>query len=153
MASNVTAEEQDPEQEEHLAVCPICYDTIKPGDLETLTCGHKYHYDCILATFKGSPVTYENKSRECPYCRVQSDYISLRPGSLPFKNIHREYEELKGKNIKIQTLDKYLVKSRCKAILRTGANKGSQCSRSIAENGYCKIHLKKPVATYMYFSV
>ena len=28
-----------------------------------------------------------------------------------------------------------------------------QCSRKGTINGYCKIHLKKPVATYMYFSV
>ena len=151
MASNVTKDEQEPE--DCPVVCPICYDTIKPDDLETLTCGHKFHYDCILATFRAAPVTYESKSRECPYCRVQSDFIDLRPGTLPLKNIHREYEELKGKNIKIETLDKYLVKSKCKAILRTGPNKGNQCSRSIAENGYCKFHLKKPVATYMYFSV
>ena len=133
--------------------CPICYEKIREDDLVELTCGHKFHYSCILATFKSTVNSYDSKCRECPYCRVQSDYLELKNGSLPLRNIHREYEHLKGKNIKIETLDKYLVKSRCKAILRTGANKGSQCSRSIAENGYCKIHLKKPVATYMYFSV
>ncbi len=146
-------DESEKESSQSPTVCPICYDTVEGDNLQVLSCGHKFHYDCILATFRSAQISYENKYRECPYCRVQSDFIDLRPGTLPLKNIHREYEELKGKNIKIETLDKYLVKSKCKAILRTGANKGSQCSRSIYENGYCKIHLKKPVATYMYFSV
>tara|TARA_Y100000591_G_C21480809_1_gene520398 strand:+ start:192 stop:617 length:426 start_codon:yes stop_codon:yes gene_type:complete len=133
--------------------CPICYEKISEDDMETLSCGHKFHYECILATFRAAPITYENKNRECPYCRIQSKHLTLRLGTLPIKNIHREYDELKGKNIKVETLDKYLVKTQCKAILKTGVNKGNQCSRKIHENGFCKIHSKKPVATYMYFSV
>ena len=42
MASNVTSDKDS------CVVCPICYDTIKPDELETLTCGHKFHYDCIF---------------------------------------------------------------------------------------------------------
>ena len=133
--------------------CPICYEKIREDDLVELTCGHKFHYSCILATFKSTVNSYDSKCRECPYCRVQSDYLELKNGSLPLRNIHREYEHLKGKNIKIETLDKYLEPTKCKAILASGANKGCQCSRKVHENGYCKTHAKKQVAKYMYFPV
>lgn len=133
--------------------CPICYEKISDDDMEELSCGHKFHYSCILSTFRAAPINYDNKVRECPYCREQSDFLMLRPGTLPLKNIHKEYEQLKGKNIKVESLDKYLIQCQCKAILKTGANKGNQCSKKIHEGSYCKIHSKKPVATYMYFSV
>ena len=133
--------------------CPICYEKISEDDLVELTCGHKFHYSCILATFKSTVNSYDNKCRECPYCRVQSDFLELKKGSLPLRNIHREYEHLKGKNIRIETLDKYLEPTKCKAILASGVNKGCQCSRKVHENGYCKTHAKKQVAKYMYFPV
>ena len=64
MASNVITEKQDPEQEEHLAVCPICYDTIKLRELETLSCGHKFHKECIEPWLK-------QYNYRCPICRKE----------------------------------------------------------------------------------
>ena len=35
--------------------CAICYEELIPSldnPIETLTCGHKFHYDCIFHIFK-----------------------------------------------------------------------------------------------------
>tara|TARA_B100000963_G_C22425349_1_gene579625 strand:+ start:261 stop:734 length:474 start_codon:yes stop_codon:yes gene_type:complete len=48
--------------------CLVCYETFKETTDETaiqLICGHAFHYDCILESYK---MKTSNK-RECPYCR------------------------------------------------------------------------------------
>jgi len=82
---------------------------------------------------------------------VKSDYLALREGIIPIKNIHEEYTELKGKNVKIETLEKYLIKSHCNAILMTGVNKGQQCKRSMKEGKFCKTHTNFNNKKYIYF--
>ena len=124
--------------------CPICMEIIKDKDKVTLKCNHVFHYNCILATLKndmkGKSNYYKNKPRnKCPYCRTSIGYLPLQEGTIPIKDIHKEYIDLlKGTNI-----EKYLVEGVCCAILKTGKNAGTQCKRKL-HNGskYCKIHYK-----------
>ena len=131
------------ERNDHLE-CPICMETINEKDKVTLKCNHVFHYNCILATLKndmkGKNQYYKNKNRnKCPYCRSTIGYLPLKEGTIPIKDIHKEYSDiLKGTNI-----NKYLVEGVCCAILKTGKNSGTQCKRKL-HNGskYCKIHYK-----------
>ena len=124
--------------------CPICMEVIKEKDKVTLKCNHVFHYNCILATLKndmkGQSHYYKKKNRnKCPYCRSTIGYLPLQEGTIPIKDIHKEYNDiLKGTNI-----DKYLVKGVCCAILKTGKNAGMQCKRKLYNGSkYCKIHYK-----------
>lgn len=114
-------------------LCLICYDTLEDGinKVVTLQCNHKYHYDCILATYKSL-----NGKKQCPYCRSNGSYLSLPPGKLPIKNIHQEYNKEGNYNIQY-------IEGKCKYILKRGKNSGSQCTFNIkTEGGLCSRHHK-----------
>lgn len=114
-------------------ICRMCYDILTPDDnISLLTCGHKFHYDCILMTYK----TLKGK-RQCPYCRKDGGYLDLYPGKAPTKYIHKEYSEYKNGN-----LDSIkFIEGKCKFILKRGKNVGNQCSFNIKnDSGYCQRH-------------
>jgi len=123
-------------------LCLICYENynedenIKDGNrCVELSCGHKFHYNCIFMTYKSL-----KGEKKCPYCRNNGGYLPLIPGQVPTKYIHKEYNDMKnGKEFKID-----LIPGKCKYILKTGKNVGSQCKFNIkTEQGYCNMHIKK----------
>lgn len=121
--------------------CSICCNDIKEGERVTLKCGHFFHYDCIMSIFKNDNSRYYKSSKNvCPYCRKPSGYIPLKPGVIPVKYIHKEYNEY----IKTNDIKKYLVKGVCGAILKSGKNAGCQCKKPLDKNSdfYCTRHLK-----------
>lgn len=113
-------------------LCLICYDNMDDdSNTVTLKCKHKFHYSCILMTYK----SMSNK-RQCPYCRGDGGYLTLLPGRLPQKNIHAEYN-IQG-NYQIQ-----YIEGKCKYILKRGKNAGCQCTFNIkTESGLCTRHHK-----------
>ena len=127
-------------------ICPICFDKLEENeDKVKLTCGHCFHYDCILLVYKNNVQQKKYNVRKCPYCRSNGGYLKYKVGGLPIANIHREYDELK-KNLEkgnFNMIEKYLIKDKCHAILKSGINKGNQCSRNKCEGkNFCKTHLK-----------
>ena len=42
----------DNENENHDNKCIICMENIQPIDNKKLKCGHYFHYDCILESYK-----------------------------------------------------------------------------------------------------
>ena len=125
--------------------CNICLESIDESDMIKLKCGHKYHYNCILNSYK----MYSSKKRECPYCRNDGGLLELRKGYKFIPNIHKEVsndefeekvEEKVKKKIKIGT------KKKCCAILVNGINKGKKCKNTgknkINGKYYCGIHDK-----------
>jgi len=130
--------------------CPICYDELDSTSI-TLKCNHTFHYNCILNSFKSSITKNSsnllNKTRKCPYCRNDGGYLPLKDNSYPFKGIHLEYYEIEQcllrndfDKLKIIT-DKYIDKSKCNAIIKTGINKGYQCKKNKKKNlDYCHLH-------------
>ena len=112
---------QDPDK-----FCEICGDIFEDNSDNmhkkiTLKCNHQFHYQCIEKHF------IFNKKKECPYCRNISDFLPIPySGYTPIPNIHY----IKKKS------------NMCTAIIKTGKNKGSQCSFKIYKGSKCKIHSK-----------
>tara|TARA_B100000123_G_scaffold250113_1_gene208802 strand:- start:114 stop:626 length:513 start_codon:yes stop_codon:yes gene_type:complete len=113
-------------------LCLICYDNLESNsNVVKLKCGHRYHYDCILQTYKTI-----NGKKKCPYCRCDGGYLPIKPGLKPIKNIHKEYNKEGIYNITY-------IPNKCKFILQKGKNKGCQCSFNIkTPQGYCLRHQK-----------
>jgi hypothetical protein len=130
--SNVEENSENPESIDFDNLCSICYDPIKEDDeISTLSCNHRYHYQCIYLIYKSMP---PNK-RQCPYCRADGGYLKLLPGKKPLKGIHAEYY--------IDNYEIQYIPGKCKYILKRGKNSGSQCSFNIKNSsGYCTRHHK-----------
>ena len=140
--------------------CPICYDKLvfinSDGEINEntpikLDCGHVFHHKCILATFKTNLVN-NRKTRRCPYCREVTSHLPLQKYIFPLRNIHKEYELIKGFLHKgdfesIYNLSKkykFINKHKCHAIVTTGNNKGTQCKKSKKDDyDFCFMHYKK----------
>ena len=92
-------------------ICKICYDVLKPQDnISLLKCKHKFHYECILMTYK----TLKGK-RQCPYCRKDGGYLDLYPGKAPTKYIHKEYSDYNYGNLDyiLEDCSKNIVSEDC----------------------------------------
>lgn len=50
--------------------CCICYDTIYNNNNTVLSCGHKYHFECILLAL--------NKKLFCPMCRIEITFTQFK---------------------------------------------------------------------------
>lgn len=125
-------------------ICAICYEPLKE-DIFTTKCNHKFHYDCMFMVLRNNTKTNIRK-RECPYCRNDTGYLPLKPGCIPQKYIHKEYIEMRNliNNGNFELVKKFLNKDKCMSILKTGKNKGLQCSHKKIENSdYCKKHMIK----------
>ena len=126
--------------------CAICHSELNDNEeIETLKCGHRFHYDCIFITYKFNCSKYRgHKIRKCPYCRDNGGYLSLKNNLVPIKDIHEEYN-IFIKYLQEDNIDEYmkfLNKDKCLAILKTGKNKNEQCSSKTLNNNFCKRHKK-----------
>ena len=56
---NSQSKEEDSKDKD---ICYICYDELdKTKDISILKCGHKFHYKCILSTYKS-----QRLKKNCP---------------------------------------------------------------------------------------
>ena len=130
-------------------ICPICYDILDDSDESLnktvkLKCGHEFHYNCILSSYKT-----DKMARVCPFCRMDGGYLKLEENTFPLKHIHIEYRQIRKclQNNDLKTLekitDKYIDKSKCHCILKSGVNYGTQCKKHKQKDSkYCYIHNK-----------
>ena len=130
--------------------CPICYEPLNSTDEITIKCGHKFHYNCILSSFKSNVSKNMRHIRICPFCRNNSGYLPLRENTYPVKGIHVEHYEielylLRNDFEKVKEItSKYIDKAKCNSILKTGNNKGYQCKKNKKKGeNYCHLHLNK----------
>ena len=126
--------------------CPICYDTLDSNSI-TLKCKHTFHYNCILTAYKSNISKKSRHIRNCPYCRNKCEYLPLIENVYPCKGIHVEFYEIEQCLIRNETeklkmiTEKYIDKSKCNAILKSGINKGNQCKKSKKKGlDYCHLH-------------
>ena len=98
--------------------CLICYEE---GDLFTIKCGHKFHYDCIMKEYK-----YQKRCI-CPYCRTNNKFLKLKDNYIPQLGIHKEY------------FDFFLEPKYCCSIIKSGKNKGKKCVNKVTKSGSCTI--------------
>ena len=116
--------------------CLISNVQLEPNYIELL-CTHKFNYESIFKEV----VRQKNKNRletqkikkyqiKCPYCR------SIQNGILPYNPNFGE------KIYGVNWPSKYAFKtSRCKAILKSGKRKHSECGKKCFGE-FCKMHLK-----------
>ena len=57
-------------------LCDICGDFKSTGFIQKLDCGHEYHYECILKSFKSSNNLFNN----CPICRQVQNRLPIVNG-------------------------------------------------------------------------
>ena len=107
--------------------CAICGEEKEKQYLHKLQCGHEFHYNCLMLTFRNM------KNNNCPYCRKSDNLLPLVNG---LKNVYYGIHDTENK--------KNYKNEKCKHILTRGKNKGQFCS-NYCEIGmyYCKIHKKK----------
>ena len=123
--------------------CSICGLELNEKYTHELSCGHKFHYECLMKTFAHTPKKSYGKKKvlnSCPYCRKDCDYLPIVNGlkklliGVHFATIKEFSDEngiSKNKN------------ERCKYILKRGKNKGNECSKNcFLGYDYCKIHKK-----------
>lgn len=101
----------------------------------SLNCGsinekHTFHTLCLNTALKipTSHVSFSSSviQKQCPYCRFKiSGFIPLPEGMKPVKGLHKEYTyKLPGLS-QVRTRVKM---SCCQAIIKSGENKGKQCT-------------------------
>jgi hypothetical protein len=129
--------------------CPICYEDISSDELVVLKCSHKFHYDCIMKEYKTQLDNTNNiKIRICPYCRGYGGYLKMKQNCVPIKYItenynsfydyliHNDYDKIKF----------FFEETHCFCILKTGPNKGTQCSRTRKPDSlFCGTHAAKSI--------
>ena len=155
------------------SICAICYDEMNLRDdniyhedfdkknlnektIIELECGHRFHYKCIMMTFKCALKKYNSsKTRRCPFCRSNGGHLPLENKTFPIKHIHKEFDLIKYHALhnnydeiyKIAKENNFLNENKCQAILTTGNNKGMQCKKCKKKGqDYCAIHLKKQIS-------
>ena len=125
--------------------CPIRYDVIEENDKTILKCSHTFHYDCIMKEYKNQLQNRNTKLRICPYCRGYGGYLKMKSQCVPVKHLTEHYNIFYDhlKNNEYDEIKDYFDNSRCFFILKTGKNKGNQCSRKKKHNYlFCGIHAK-----------
>ena len=119
-------------------ICPICKDDME-DDKITLKCNHSFCYECLLESFRGTKCNYTapKTHRICPYCRTPASYLSLKKGVIPIKGIHREFGKFTNKPIGF---------IQCGGVIKSGVNKGNQCSNNSKEGThFCGKHTPKVI--------
>ena len=95
-------------------LCSICGEE-NADYFHTLNCGHSFHYECLLQSFKIM------KNNHCPYCRSEKNLLPIVNGVKKLIiGIH---------DIQSEDIENYKVQ-KCQQVLTRGKNKGKQCSRN-----------------------
>ena len=122
--------------------CLVCYESFAETKDEItiqLLCGHGFHYDCIMESYKmktsktGTSIT----RRECPYCRGKGGYLPLLDGMEACAYVHKEYD------MKIK-YEKYYGKwGQCKGMIKNGTERCKNRAKYSVNGqltGYCGKH-------------
>ena len=107
----------------HDLTCSICLGTMKNKTIKTLSCGHNFHYDCILQL-----VMRKNFFIKCPLCRTNNTDTSF-----PHNECKLNLYEVVSNNTK-----NGLKRCLCKT------NDGRKCKNKakLLNYGMCHIHNK-----------
>ena len=130
--------------------CAICGLTLSSGYVHKLTCGHSFHYECLLKSFKSKTSTYlyyKKSNNNCPYCRSPNNILPVINGLKKLEvgvhiNVH-DYYKNKGLGTIYNNKLKNLQNIPCKAVLKKGNRKGETCGKACKLGSYyCGVHKK-----------
>jgi len=116
---------------EDCAICGIC---LEDKYSHKLKCGHSFHYECLLKTYKCCAY-----KKYCPYCRMKCDSLPLINGLKGvLMGIHCNSE------INLYQIDlKENYNKKCNHTLKRGKNKGKDCGKNCKLGYYvCNSHFK-----------
>ena len=115
--------------------CSICGDLMSDKFTHKLTCGHEYHYECLLKSFGN----YSEKNINCPYCRKKCEYLPLVNGLKKITvGIHCAFID---KEVLTEELKNYNCK--CNYIFKRCKNVGQECGKNCKLGFYvCNAHFK-----------
>jgi len=112
--------------------CYICCSPLEVGNeiLIKTDCGHYFHYECLMDTFKFNRHNHKSTPRECPYCRTLVGFMPLIDDYTSEYHIHKEHI-LKSSFIR-----------KCGAILKSGMKRGQVCNCRVKKStsDYCGRH-------------
>jgi len=129
--------------------CDICGLSLKKGYTHELSCSHKFHYECLLKTFRMNKTKYnELKKRNCcPLCRAPTGYLPIVNGLKKLEvGVHisrKDFINQKGLNEIYSYNLTHLNNTKCNVIIKRGKRKGEECGKN-CKLGYdqCGVHLK-----------
>ena len=107
-------------------ICSICGDSLKTCYSHKLSCNHSFHYECLQKSFKYT-------GNNCPYCRSTNHLLPLVNG---IKKINHHIHEYNPDYVNVK----------CKTLLKSGKNAGSECG-NFCKIGYftCTRHTPKQI--------
>ena len=119
--------------------CGICGGYLVDEHCETLKCDHKFHYECIMKSFKKMKQDKYAHPNRCPYCREKSGYLTIVNGLTSLiPKIH--YDPSEGKPVYQST--------RCSHILTRGNRKGLLCDKKCKIGSVtCRLHCMKSISS------
>jgi len=124
------------EEEEDCGICGLSFNGKYSYQMK---CNHKFHYECLMKTFKKSKLSAKYTHNNCPYCRNAVEFLPIVSGlKKAVMGVHsNNYQDLKSLNESLKS-NNY----KCKFTLSRGKNKGNECSKSCSLGfEYCKTHI------------
>lgn len=118
-------------------LCPCCKDDLceNGSDYIKISCGHEYHYDCILDAFEYNKKRSTNVL-ECPYCRAKVNPLPHKEGYDYCSSIHGGMTYVMGVS------DKWSNKHKGVANCCFKNKKNLYCNGTVSlNNKYCWQHL------------
>mgnify|MGYP001397928098 CR=1 FL=1 len=116
--------------------CSICGVCLEKSFTHQLCCGHTFHYECLMKTFIHTKKYTSNYNNCCPYCNVKCGYLPVVNG------LKKVMIGVHAKNI-LEIDNTIDYQKGCKAILKSGKNKGNSCNKNCQLGyEYCRIHNK-----------
>jgi hypothetical protein len=112
--------------------CLICGDDFGDKCTHTLTCNHKFHYECLYLSFKQSGQYHPT----CPFrCNIPNNSANKLPLVNGLKKINNKWHDLS----KIDEFENIP----CKHILKRGKRIGEKCGNNCQlGSSYCGRHIK-----------
>lgn len=129
--------------------CAICGSPLSESYTHKLSCGHSFHYECLLKSFKLKNSNYsyykKNTNNSCPYCRSSHNILPVVNGLKKIDiGIHikpSEFYNDKGLGTMYDKNLKNIQNVPCKAILKKGKRKGEVCGKACKLGSYyCGSH-------------
>ena len=134
--------------------CAICGSPLSESYTHKLSCGHSFHYECLLKSFKLKNSNYsyykKNTNNSCPYCRSSHNILPIVNGLKKIDiGIHikpSDFYNDKGLGTIYDKNLKNIQNVTCKAILKKGQRKGEVCGKACKLGSYyCGSHKKNNI--------
>jgi len=122
--------------------CSICGSDLASKYAHKLSCGHAFHYECLVKTFVCNLGPPGGRRNRCPYCRQNIGLLPLVNGlKKVLPHIHCKMSDGNFAEVKVN-LDMH-YSNRCNHVLLRGKNKGTCCMKHpLLGYDKCKAHFK-----------